>query len=146
MKKRIISLTMLIVSFLLGISVFLIYLPINDGGYFSLFVMCFQLIIIFVYHWGIKSNKLFYAFSGLLFLSNAVNCVITDIWTQNKIEEIQHITPKQGADLLGLTMASAAFAIVRVCVTVVTVVIFIECVTAVCVRIYKRRKKVKTDI
>lgn len=77
-----------IAFFALGISVFSIYLPINEND--GLYVLAFtlQLIIIYIYN-ASKSNKRFSFFSLLLIFSNTINLIIYIVWLmQIKAQEV----------------------------------------------------------
>lgn len=61
--------------FILGISVFAIYIPIEENSAICVFALTLQLIAVYIYNTS-KSDKRFIFFSVLLLLSNAVNMII----------------------------------------------------------------------
>lgn len=127
----------IVISILLGISVFFSYLPFDDGGYIGFYICLFQDFIIFFYHNVIKNFKLYIGCTLLLIVSNIINCIISVIWTGSLNEQIT----EQGTDILGCVMAQAALIIYAGIIFLVTVIVFIECIISIGMREYQRRKK-----
>lgn len=61
--------------FMLGISVFAVYIPIKENSAICVFALTLQLIAVYIYNTS-KPDKKFVFFSALLLLSNAVNMII----------------------------------------------------------------------
>lgn len=65
--------------FALGITIFSIYLPINEKDGLYVLALTLQLIIVYIYN-ASKSNKRFSFFSLLLIFSNAINLINYIVW------------------------------------------------------------------
>ena len=135
MEKTKINIPALIISVLLGISVFAAYLD-ADRGYITLFIYLFQIIIIFIID---KANKHFGCYLGctiLLALSNIANFVIVCVWANMTVAELKATTQ----DMFASVMAPVAVYIYWTIVLGITAIVFIECVISLSMRIYKRKK------
>lgn len=65
--------------FTLSITIFSIYLPINEKDGLYVLALTLQLIIVYIYN-ASKSNKRFSFFSLLLIFSNAINLINYIVW------------------------------------------------------------------
>ncbi len=81
-----------IICVILGVSVFAVWLPIDDGGYLGFYVMLFQLIIILYFHNALKDIRHYYIFTSLWLASNTINCLIFYFYTHQSITELDGIS------------------------------------------------------
>lgn len=142
MEKTKINIPALIISVLLGISVFAAYLD-ADRGYITLFIYLFQIIIIFIID---KANKHFGCYLGctiLLALSNIANFVITCVWANMTVAELKAMSIGTTQDMFASIMAPVAVYLFWTIVFVITAIVFIECIISLSMRIYKRKKAQK---
>lgn len=112
----------------LAVSVFLRWLPIDDGGCLGLITGFIQIFIVFYFHNALNEKKPYYIFTLLLALSNVVNCIIYFICMQNSIKELNDVTATGSPyDSFWVSMIPALLEVMIVAVLVVTVIVVVEC-------------------
>lgn len=119
-----------IFCFILAVSVFLIWIPLDDGGCLGLATAFIQIFIIFYFHKVLKYKKPYYFFTSLLALSNVVNCVIYYFYIQSYISEFNNMNitaTGSPVDSLWISMVPALYKMVFAGVLTVTVIVVVEC-------------------
>lgn len=134
-----------IFCFLLAMSVFFGWLPIDDGGCLGLIIGFIQIFIVFYFHYTLKEKKPYYIFTSLLASSNVINFVIYFISTQNSIKELELdkvTTTGNPFDLFWVSMIPSLLEAMIVAVLAVTVIVVVECA----ISMFLKYKYYKTHI
>lgn len=119
---------------ILSLSIFLIYLPFDSGGYFAFFILFLQLVIIFLYHKIIKEFNKYIVCTLLLIAANILFCLFTWMWVQTAVNNI-----KVG-DILGAVMTQVGITLCGYIATFTAIAVFVECVISISIRLYKLKK------
>ncbi|MEE1318528.1 MAG: hypothetical protein UHD05_03370 [Ruminococcus sp.] len=130
----------------LAVSVFIGWIPIDDGGCLGLITGFIQVFVVFYFHNVLKEKKPYYVFTLLLALSNVVNYIIYFICTQNSIKELDNVTATGNPyDSFWVSMIPALLEVMIVAVLVVTVIVVVECAISMFLK-YRYYKSIKNDI
>lgn len=113
---------------ILVVSIFLIWIPINDGGTLGLITACIQVFVVFYLHNALNSKKTYYFFTSLLAVSNIVNCVIYYIYTKSSIEGVDSTTTIGNLfDSFIVSLIPALLELIFVGILIITAIVIIEC-------------------
>ncbi len=134
-----------IICTILVVSIFLIWIPIDDGGTLGLIIACIQVFVVFYLHNALKSKKTYYFFTSLLAISNIVNCFIYYIYTKNSIEGVDSTTTTGNLfDSFIVSLIPALLELFFIGILIITAIVIIECIVSM---ILKNRyfKKAQTS-
>lgn len=124
-----------VIFFILGISIFAFYLPVESKETLQVFILILQAFTIFIFY-TVKSNKRFIFHSIVLLLANIANLIYIYIASQ----QIESYKIKQTMDMLGIVMAKVAFAIWGIIQIAIICIIMVEFFIMLGIRICKGRK------
>lgn len=131
------SLPVIIMSMLFGVSVFAFYFPSEISLYLKAVLLMLQSMIAILYYFTVKNFKCYITFTITLLISNIINWVLTIwVWVPNKITNTASDNannPGGWAILIGDYLLCSCFIIF---VTCIAVALLIVCITLI---IYKIR-------